>query len=46
MYCFTSKTKLIDHYQRTLGAVHLGNHRMVIYPNAAEKLISLYFKTI
>lgn len=24
---------------------HLGNHRMVIYPNAAEKLITRYFKT-
>jgi hypothetical protein len=42
---FTSKTKLIGHYEKTLGAVHLGNHRMVIYPNAAEKLINRYFKT-
>ena len=42
---FTSKTKLIRHYEKTLGAVHLGNHRMVIYPNGAEKLINRYFKT-
>lgn len=42
---FTSKTKLIRHYEKTLGAVHLGNHRMVIYPNAAGKLINRYFKT-
>lgn len=42
---FTSKTKLIGHYEKILGAVHLGNHRMVIYPNAAEKLINRYFKT-
>ncbi|SEP45938.1 hypothetical protein SAMN05660816_06383 [Niastella yeongjuensis] len=42
---FTSKTKLIGHYEKTLGAVHLGNHRMIIYPNAAEKLITRYFNT-
>jgi hypothetical protein len=42
---FTSKTKLIEHYEKTLGAVYLGNHRMVIYPNAAEKLITRYFNT-
>jgi hypothetical protein len=42
---FTSKTRLIAHYEKTLGAVHLGNHRMVIYPNAALKLINQYFKS-
>jgi hypothetical protein len=42
---FTSKTKLIEHYEKALGAVHIGNHRMIIYPNAAEKLITRYFKT-
>lgn len=41
---FTSKTKLIAHYEKTLGAVHIGNHRMVMYPNAAIKLINQYFK--
>jgi hypothetical protein len=42
---FTSKTNLIGHYEKILGAIHLGNHRMVIYPNAAEKLINRYFNT-
>jgi hypothetical protein len=42
---FTSKTKLIGHYEKTLGAIHIGNHRMVIYPDRAEKLINRYFKT-
>ena len=42
---FTSKTRLIGHYEKTLGAVHLGNHRMVIYPYAAIKLINQYFKS-
>ncbi|HET6252588.1 MAG TPA: hypothetical protein VFE32_00875 [Puia sp.] len=41
---FTSKTKLIRHYEETLGAIHVGNHRMVIYPNAAAKLVTQYFK--
>ena len=41
---FTSKTKLITHYEETLGAVHVGNHRMIIYPKAANKLIDQYFK--
>ena len=42
---FTSKTKLIGHYEKTLGTVHLGNQRMIIYPSAAEKLITRYFNT-
>jgi len=41
---FYSKTKLIGHYEKTLGAVHVGGHRMVIYEFAAEKLINHYFK--
>ena len=40
---FTSKTKLIDHYEKTLGATHIGGHRMVIYPHEALKLIRKYF---
>jgi hypothetical protein len=40
---FFSKTKLIQHYEKTLGAIHVGGHRMVIYTNAAEKLINRYF---
>ncbi|MBK8621227.1 MAG: hypothetical protein IPN79_05560 [Saprospiraceae bacterium] len=40
---FVSKTKLINHYVSTVGAVHLGNHQMVIYPYEALKLIKKYF---
>lgn len=40
---FVSKTKLINHYELTLGAVHLGNHQMVIYPFEALQLIKKYF---
>lgn len=42
---FQSKTKLIEHYVSSLGAVHVGGHKMVIFPNAASKLIRQYFKT-
>lgn len=42
---FQSKTKLIDHYEKSLGAIHVGGHKMVIFPNAALKLIQKYFQT-
>jgi hypothetical protein len=42
---FTSKTKLIEHYEKTLGATHIGGHKMVIFPNEALKLIRKYFPT-
>ena len=41
---FTSKTKLIAHYEKTLRAVHVGGQRMIIYPNDAQFLINKYFK--
>ena len=41
---FFSKTKLIAHYEKTLEAVHVGGHRMVIYADAAAKLINRYFR--
>ena len=41
---FFSKTRLIEHYEKSLGAVHVGGHRMVIYTFAAEKLINQYYK--
>jgi hypothetical protein len=41
---FKSKTKLIKHYEETLGAVHIGNHNMIIYPEKALILIDKYFK--
>jgi hypothetical protein len=43
---FVSKTKLIQHYQETLGAIPFGNGpRMIIYPPAAEILIRRYFNS-
>lgn len=41
---FIAKTKLIDHYIKTLGAVHFGGHLMVITTETALKLIDKYFK--
>jgi hypothetical protein len=40
---FISKTKLIDHYHKTLGAVNVFDERMVIEPKAALKLIKQYY---
>lgn len=40
---FQSKTRLIEHYESTLGATHVGGHRMIIFPEAALKLIRQYF---
>jgi len=31
--------------KKTLGAVHVGGHKMVIYPDAALKLIRKYFNS-
>lgn len=42
---FTSKTKLIEHYEKTLGATHVGGNKMVIFPQEALKLIKKYFPT-
>lgn len=41
---FTAKTKLIDHYERTLGAYHFKNQRMIIDTQAARILVEKYFK--
>jgi len=41
---FLSKTRLIEHYERMLGAVHIGGHKMIIFPEEALKLIKKYFK--
>jgi hypothetical protein len=35
---------LIDHYIKTLGAINVGGHLMVINTDAALKLIDKYFK--
>lgn len=42
---FQSKTKLIKHYENTLGAYHFGNHRMIIATEASKILVEKYFKT-
>lgn len=42
---FTAKTRLIDHYQKTLGAYTLGGHRMIIPTASARILIDNYFKS-
>lgn len=41
---FQSKTKLIEHYETTLGATHVGGHKMILFPPAALHLIQQYFK--
>ncbi|GHS94585.1 hypothetical protein FACS1894207_3050 [Bacteroidia bacterium] len=40
---FAAKTKLIAHYEQTLGAVHIGGQRMIIYEREAKALIKNYF---
>lgn len=40
---FVAKTRLIDHYIETLGAIHFGGHLMVINTESALKLINKYF---
>ncbi len=41
---FTAKTKLIDHYEKTLGAYHFKNQRMIIDTQASKTLVEKYFK--
>ena len=43
---FQSKTKLIDHYIKTLGAYHFGGHLMIIPTPAAQNLIELVQRQI
>ena len=42
---FTAKTKLIEHYEKSLGAYHFGNHLMIIETGVAQKLVDKYFKS-
>lgn len=41
---FLSKTQLVDHYIKTLGAIHFGGRVMIIDTRAALKLINKYFQ--
>ncbi len=40
---FISKTKLIEHYEKSLGAFHFGGRVMIIETKSALKLINKYF---
>ncbi len=40
---FTSKTKLVEHYEKVLGATHVGGQKMIIFPKESLKLIKKYF---
>jgi hypothetical protein len=41
---FMAKTNLIKHYEKTLGAYHIGKNRMIIPAEAARILVERYFK--
>ena len=41
---FTAKTKLIEHYEKTLSAYHFGNHLMILETKASSILVEKYFK--
>lgn len=41
---FTAKTKLIEHYEKTLGAYHFGNNLMILETKASLILVEKYFK--
>ena len=41
---FISKTQLIDHYTKSLGAIHVGGRILIIETQAALRLIDKYFK--
>jgi len=41
---FLSKSQLIEHYEKTLGAVHFGGRVMIIETHSALKLMNKYFQ--
>lgn len=41
---FLAKTKLVEHYEKSLGAFHFGGRVMIIETKAALKLIGRYFQ--
>ena len=43
---FTAKTKLIKHYEESLGAYYFGGHKMIIPTHSAKNLTSKYFKSL
>lgn len=40
---FTAKTKLVEHYEKIIGATHIGGNKMIIFPKEALKLIQKYY---
>jgi hypothetical protein len=42
---FTAKTKLVRHYEESLGAYHFGGHPMIILTESSKLLVEKYFKT-
>lgn len=41
---FLSKSQLVEHYEKTLGAFHFGGRIMIIETKSALKLINKYFQ--
>lgn len=41
---FLSKSQLVHHYEKTLGAFHFGERVMIIETQSALKLINKYFQ--
>ena len=41
---FHAKTQLVNHYEKSLKAIHDGNQLMIIETNAATELVNKYFK--
>ena len=42
-FSFLSKSQLVEHYEKALGATHFGGRVMIIETKAALKLINKYF---
>ncbi len=42
---FIAKEQLIEHYEKSIGAFHFGNRRMIINTSAAKKLVNQYFNS-
>ncbi|RLD83701.1 MAG: hypothetical protein DRJ10_02990 [Bacteroidetes bacterium] len=43
---FISKTQLIEHYIKTLGAIHFGGRLMIINTNSALRLVNKYYSNL
>jgi hypothetical protein len=43
---FVSKSSLVDHYENSLGAIHVGGFKMVIFPKPAFQLIKQYYPNL